>query len=32
MSLFWLGSNGFTQITPSTYPGQNDPYTYNLGA
>lgn len=30
MSLFWLGSNGFTQITPSTYPGQNDPYTYNL--
>lgn len=30
MSLFWLGSNGFTQLTPSTYPGQNDPYTYNL--
>lgn len=30
MSLFWLGSNGFTQITPSIYPGQNDPYTYNL--
>lgn len=30
MSLFWLGSNGFTQITPSTYPGKNDPYTYNL--
>ncbi len=30
MSLFWLGSNGFTQITPATYLGQNDPYTYNL--
>lgn len=30
MGLYWLSANGFTQVAPSTYTGQNDPAAVNL--
>ncbi len=30
MGLYWLSSNGFTQLAPATYNGQTDPTALNL--
>src|SRR5690242_17468970 len=30
MGLYWMSANGFTQVAPSTYKGQNDPAAVNL--
>lgn len=30
MGLYWLSANGFTQVAPSVYNGQNDPAALNL--